>query len=264
MVSLSARRTRAWSPGWSPRMPGPVAAPVKSTPARIPLPRRTPKWPSWRGGFAWDPNPDLSLEATFGRRDDSDNLDASLNYQLGPKTSINANYTEALETSQQRAISNLSRLSVDPDTGELIDDRTQQEFAGDNDPFSFNNGTTRTRTLRFGANHTSGRNTFALTGTAGTSRGESEDDEDFYDASLSWSRKLSQELNLSSSAAYERSEFQDDDRTDDTYSVDMGLSYRLSPAASASLRYSFQAQDSTDSGESFYENAVTLGLSFSF
>ncbi|MGD1876697.1 MAG: XrtA/PEP-CTERM system exopolysaccharide export protein [Kiloniellaceae bacterium] len=219
---------------------------------------------TWRGGFAWNPNPDLSLEATFGRRDDDENLDASLNYQVGPRTSINASYSEALETSQQRAISNLSRLTVDPDTDELIDGDTQQGFAGDNDPFSFNNGTTRTRTLRFGADHTSGRNTFALTGSAGTSRGESEDDEDFYDASLSWSRSLRQGLNMSSSASYERSEFQEDDRTDDTYSFDMGLSYRLSTSASASLRYSFQAQDSTDSDESFYENAVTLGLSFSF
>jgi uncharacterized protein (PEP-CTERM system associated) len=69
---------------------------------------------------------------------------------------------------------------------------------------------------------------------------------------------------MSSSAGYERSEFDEDDRNDDTYDFDLGLSYRLTSQASASLRYSFQAQDSTESDESFYENAVTLGLSISF
>ena len=219
---------------------------------------------TWRGGFSWNPNPDLSLEATFGRRDDDESLDASLDYQVGPKTSINAGYSESLETSQQRSVSNLQQLAVDLDTGELIDARTGQPFDPNADPFSFTDGTTRTRTLTLGANHTTGRNSFSLSGRAGTSEGQSEDDETFYEARLNWSRTLNQELSLSSSAGYEHSEFDEDDRNDDTYDFDLGLSYRLTSEASASLQYSFQAQDSSDSDESFYENAVTLGLSISF
>src|SRR3546814_16318869 len=52
---------------------------------------------TWRAGFAWNPHPDLNLEATYGRRQDDENLDASLSYRLGPKTTPTASYRQALE-----------------------------------------------------------------------------------------------------------------------------------------------------------------------
>src|SRR3546814_293627 len=140
---------------------------------------------TWRAGFAWNPHPDLNLEATYGRRQDDENLDASLYYRLGPKTTLTASYREALETSQQRAISNLGNLIIDPDTGELIDEDTSQPFDED-DPFSFEDETTRTRTLRLGATHQSGRDTVGLAAFAGTNEGGSEGDEEFYQARLTW------------------------------------------------------------------------------
>lgn len=218
---------------------------------------------TWRGGFAWNPHPDLDLQATYGRRDDSDSLDASLRYRLGGKTTVNASYSEALETSQQRAISNLGRLVLNPETGELEDDTTGEPFDED-DPFTFENETTRTRTLRLGADHRSGRNTFRLSGLGGTSEGGSEGDEEFYQARLTWGRALSTDLSFTSGASYQRSDFQDENRTDDTYSLNMGLGYRLSSDARASLSYNFQNRDSTDDDESFFENAVTLGISIAF
>jgi uncharacterized protein (PEP-CTERM system associated) len=218
---------------------------------------------TWRGGFAWDPHPDLSLQATYGRRDNDDSLDASLNYQITPKTSVNASYSEALETSQQRAISSLGNLILDPETGELIDETTGEPFTGD-DPFTFDDETTRTKTLLLGANHRSGRNTFRLTGLAGTAEGGSEGDEEFYQTRFTWGRSLSQSLSLTSSAGYNRSDFQDEDRIDDTYSLNVGLGYQLSSDALASLSYNFQNRESTDDDESFFENAVTVGIALSF
>jgi uncharacterized protein (PEP-CTERM system associated) len=218
---------------------------------------------TWRGGFAWQPSPDLSLQATYGRRDDDENLDASLSYRLGARTTLRGSYSEALQTSQQRAISNLGRLILDPDTGELIDEDTGLPFDGD-DPFTFEDETTRTRTFRFGADHRSGRNTFRLSGLAGTNDGGSEGDEDFYQGRVTWGRTLTSELSLTSSAGYQRSEFQGENRADDTYSLSLGLGYRLSSNARASMSYSFQSRDSTEDDESFYENAVTLGISLSF
>src|SRR3546814_19807198 len=100
-------------------------------------------------------------------------------YQITPKTAVNASYSEALETSQQRAISSLGNLILDPETGELIDETTGEPFTGD-DPFTFDDETTRTKTLLLGANHRSGRNTFRLTGLAGTAEGGPEGDEEFY------------------------------------------------------------------------------------
>jgi polysaccharide export outer membrane protein len=219
---------------------------------------------TWSGGFQWEPSPDLSLRATYGRQDDNDSLDASLNSTVGAKTTDRASYSEALETGQQRAISNLGRLEIDPDTGEVIDGDTGLPFNGDTDPFTFDDETTRTKTLRLGADHTSGRNSFGLSGLAGTSEGGTDGDEDFYTASVSWGRSLSTELQLNAGASYDHRKFDEDDRTDDTYGVNMGLSYSLAPNARASMSYSFQTRDSSEDDESFYENAVTVGLSFSF
>ncbi|MGF1630430.1 MAG: XrtA/PEP-CTERM system exopolysaccharide export protein [Kiloniellaceae bacterium] len=218
---------------------------------------------TWRGGFAWMPNPDLSLQASYGHRDNDESLDASLNYQIGPKTRLRASYSEALESSQQRAISNLGRLIVDPDTGEIIDPDTGEPFDGD-DPFTFEDETTRTSTLRIGADHRSGSNTFRLSGLVGTSEGGTEGDEEFYEARATWARRLSSELSFTSAIAYEHSDFQEDNRTDDTYSLNLGLAYRLSSDAQAFMSYSFQSQDSTDDNQTFFENAVTLGISVSF
>src|SRR3546814_21189407 len=129
------------------------------------------------------------LEASYGRRQDDENLDASLYYRLGPKTTLTASYREALETSQQRAISNLGNLIIDPDTGELIDEDTSQPF-DDDDPFSFEDETTRTRTLRLGATPQRGRDPVGLAALAGTHEGGSEGDEDFFPARPTRGRPL--------------------------------------------------------------------------
>lgn len=218
---------------------------------------------TWRGGFSWTPHSDLNMQATYGRRQNDESLDASVYYRLGPKTTLQASYTEALETSQQRAISALGRLTVDPVTGELIDETTGLPFDGD-DPFTFEDETVRTRTFRLSAEHRSGRNTVRLSGLAGTADGGSQGDEEFYQARLTWGRPLSPAMGFTASAIYQHSDFQDEDRTDDTYHLNAGLSYQLSSDAQAFAAYNFQVRDSTDDDESFFENAVTVGLRITF
>ena len=218
---------------------------------------------TWRTGFNWTPHSDLALQATYGRRDDDENFAGSLFYRLTPKTTVTASYAEALQTSQERAVANLGRLVLDPDTGELVDDATDQPFA-DDDPFTFDDETTRTKTLRLGADHRSGRDVIRISGLVGTSEGGSEGDEDFYQASATWGRPLNPVLGFTSSIGYEHSTFDVDDRQDDNYSLGLGLSYRLTSDARALVNYSFQVRDSSDSDESYYENAVTLGIAVTF
>ncbi|WP_193369810.1 XrtA/PEP-CTERM system exopolysaccharide export protein [Pelagibius marinus] len=218
---------------------------------------------TWRVGFDWFPHPDLDLQATYGRRQDDESIDASLYYRLGPKTTLRASYAEALQTSQQRAIANLGRLVIDPITGELVDEATGQPFRED-ELFTFEDATTRTRTFRLNAEHRSGRNTFRLSGLAGTSEGGSAGDEEFYRVNLAWGRPLSSTVDLTASGGYQRSDFQDEDRTDDTFNANLGLTYQLSSNARAFASYGFQVRDSSASDESFVENAVTVGVTISF
>ncbi len=211
---------------------------------------------TWRGGFEYVPHPDFSFQATYGRRDDDENLDASLNYQVGAKTSLSASYAEALETGQGRAVSNLQRLIIDPNTGLPV--------GVTDDPFTFEDETTRTKTLTFSLRHADGNNTFGLTGLRGSSDGGSEGDEDFYQARATWSRALSQEFSLDTSASYEHSKFEEEDRKDDTYTVGVGLNYQVSESIRSFMNYNFQKRDSTDEDETFLENAVTIGISATY
>lgn len=211
---------------------------------------------TWRGGFQYDPDPDFSLQATYGHRNGDDNADASLTYRVSPKTTLTASYKEALETSQNRAVNDLTQTTIDPNTGEIVDVRA--------DSFTFQDETTRTHTLRVGATHTDGRNTFALSAVRGTSTGGSDGDEDFYSARFTWSRDLSEELSFNTSASYRHSHFDEDSRTDDTYRVNLGLDYDLTANTQAFMSYSFQTRDSSDPDEEFLENAVTIGVTASY
>jgi polysaccharide biosynthesis/export protein len=211
---------------------------------------------TWRGGFEYTPHPDLTLQATYGRRDNDENLNASLNYQVGPKTNLSASYAEALQTGQGRAVSNLQRIIIDPVTGLPV--------GITDDPFTFEDETTRTRTLTVGTTHIDGRSTFRFTGLMGSSDGGSEGDEDFYQARISWSRSLNQDLSFDTSASYEHSKFEEDDRTDDTYLLSLGLDYQLSESLRTFMSYSFQTRDSSDDNETFTENAVTVGISAAY
>lgn len=211
---------------------------------------------TWRGGFEYQPHSDLSFQATYGHRNDDENLDASLRYEIGPKTTLTASYEDVLETGQGRAVSNLEGASIDPVTGAPV--------IRDDDPFTFDDETTRTRTLRLGARHVDGRNTFNLTGLKGMTDGGSEGDEDLYEARISWSRSLSDEFTFNTSASYEHSKFEDEDRTDETYRATVSLDYNLSESARTFMSYTFQDRDSTDEEESFTENALTIGITASW
>jgi predicted porin len=211
---------------------------------------------TWRGGFDYRPHPDFSLQATYGRRDGDDSLDASLDYEIGPKTSLTASYEEVLESGQGRSASDVEGATIDPDTGAPV--------IRDDDPFTFDDETTRTRTLRVGLNRTDGQNTFDFTALRGTSDGGTEGDEDFYEAAISWSRNLSEEFRLITRASYEHSKFDEDDRTDDTYLATLSLDYSLSEGIRTFMSYNFQTRDSTDEEESFTENALTIGINASW
>src|SRR3546814_1157563 len=97
-----------------------------------------------------------------------------------------------------------------------------------------------------------------------TNDGGSRGDEEFYQARLTWGRPLTPLAGFTSSASYRHSDFEDEDRTDDEYRLSAGVTYQLSPDARASLAYNFQYRDSTDGDESFFENAVTVGITVSF
>src|SRR3546814_18402647 len=99
----------------------------------------------------------------------------------------------------------------------------------EDDPFSFEDETTRTRTLRLGATHQSGRDTVGLAAFAGTNEDGSEGDEEFYQASLNWGLPLTPAAGFTSRASYSHSDFETEDSTDEEYRQSAGVHQPTSP-----------------------------------
>ena len=43
---------------------------------------------TWRGGFRWTPSPDTTVQATYGQRDDDSDIDAQVDFRIGPKDDL--------------------------------------------------------------------------------------------------------------------------------------------------------------------------------
>jgi polysaccharide export outer membrane protein len=218
---------------------------------------------AWDVGFQWDPNPSTSLGATYGQRDGDNVIGASVRQDIGPRTSIQATYTDTRETDAERFVQQDTGAEVDDD-GNFIDPDTGLPLDPNNVGTSFSDETTRTKSLRGAAQHSTERNTFTLAGEIIEQTGGTDGDEDVYGVGFSWARILTRDLSFVSSVSYERNEFSDTDREDDIYIFVGSLSYRFQQAAIATVAYTYQQQDSTDNAEEFKENTVTVGVSIPF
>ncbi len=217
---------------------------------------------AWNVGFQWQFFPDAFLGASFGQRDEDEVFDATLSYQLGANTSVQAGYRDERTTDQERFIRGITEVAVD-DAGNFVDPITGLPFDPNDPVTSFNDRTTRTRSLQAAIRYAGETNTFLLSGRASRETGGN-DDEDRYNLSFSWSKSLTRDLDFLSRFSYEREEFSADGREDDTFLVIGGLTYRLTNEVSARLQYSYQDQQSNDRDEDFTENTVSLGFAVRF
>jgi uncharacterized protein (PEP-CTERM system associated) len=220
--------------------------------------------PTYIGGFRARPGPRTELKFTYGRRDDSYSADALLRYEIGPRTTFTASYTESLGTSQGRLSENLFNVDVDSDSNDLVSKPTGFEFNPRPNKFDIDNETTRIKSLEARLDGQRGRNTFRLIGSVAREEIEkSGDDEDIYSTSASIARLLTPDLSANGIVAYEQIKFADgqDDRE---FTFSAGMSYNLYTNMQATLAYSFRNQTSNEETSEFTENRVTVGLRTSF
>ena len=222
----------------------------------------------WDAGFRWRPGPRTDVTVTYGRRDDSNSFTANGRHRITPQTSVFASYDEVLETGQERLAQDLSFISTDPNTGQLIDSRTGQPFDPQTSITTVDDDTQRTKTFRAGIAGTRGRNTFGLTGSFQTTRdvgtSTTGEEEDAYQVTANWGRRLSTRANLGTAVSYSRNEFATDNLTDNEYSAEVTYSYNIFQNVNAFGTYEFATQDSTNEAEEFVENRVTVGLAVRF
>jgi len=223
---------------------------------------------SWDAGFRWQPGPRTDITATYGERDNTKSFAGDLRYAISPQTSLFATYAEDLETGQDRLNQDLSFLTVDPNTGNLINSRTGQPFNNSTAITTIDNTTRRVKTLTVGLNGTRGRNNFGISGIAQRSREQgavgAANDEDAYSVGLNFGRQLTPDSSLGFNASYARNKFKIDGRRDDEYSAGVSYSYNIFRNISAVGAYSYTEQNSTLAVDEFVENQVSIGVNMSF
>ena len=226
--------------------------------------------PTWRAGFRWRPGRRMNLVVTYGRRDDDESPGMRLTYDIGPRTRLTASYDEGLGTGDERLVSDLSLIGVDPITGELIEQPTGLPFAPNNAPTSITGDLTRSKTFQAALTATRGRNSFNLNAIYRKQKDEEEDsladpdDEEGFVFSGSWSRRLNPRTNFSFRASFENTKFTSDDREDKDYSISTNIDYNMFRNVNAFASYAYRRRDSTLDSEEFTENRISFGLRRTF
>jgi len=227
-------------------------------------------------GFRYTPSPRTSLSASYNHRDNNDFGSGSLSYKITERLSLDASYTETLQTSESQRARNLDFLTVDQ-FGNFVDARTAQAFQLNNNNFNLNDNVVRRQSGSVRLNLQSGRDTFGTdftheisttdaTGIAQTS----------YGFAGNWSRVISDVNRLNLTLRFRNTDQgTTPSRSDNTENVNASFSHNFTPTLSGVLTYSLiarQASGATPAAGtetaintgSIVENLFTIGLRKTF
>jgi uncharacterized protein (PEP-CTERM system associated) len=110
-------------------------------------------------GVRWTPGPRTSVVLNLTHRFDETFVSGEAHYLFGPRTRIDASYTEQLETSQTLFGSSLNFLTVD-EFGNFIDSRTAQLFSLGDSNFGLQTDAFLLKRFNVGLRGVRGRNSF--------------------------------------------------------------------------------------------------------
>jgi hypothetical protein len=86
---------------------------------------------------------------------------------------------------------------------------------------------------------------------------------EFYEGLAAAEYRFTRRLAATGQAGYTHNTYEEEDeREDDILTVEAGLSYLIRPWLSSSLRYTYRDFESTEPGDSYVDNRVTLSLTF--
>jgi uncharacterized protein (PEP-CTERM system associated) len=224
------------------------------------------KGATWNVGFTARPSRRTDFRFTIGERNDTTTIDFQGSHQLSKRTTINASFSETIETSQQLLSDNLSFIGTDPITGGVIDTRTGLPFAGSDDTFGLQDNSFRKKRFDLSLNGSRRRNTFN-----GGVFWESRDteatniEEIAIGANVGLGRKLSRRTNGNLNFTYRNTDFgTSDNKTENEYLFSAGMSYQIFGDLKATANYNLTYRNVNNARDDLMENAITVGLQKSF
>jgi len=221
---------------------------------------------TWKLGFDSRPGPVTALSASFGERDDELSVNATASHQFSPLTSVNASYSESIQTTSQLFSRAIQLVAVDPNGNVLINPNTQQPFTLPGRAFGLENGTFRQRLFSLGLNGSRRRFNFGGDIFYETREFEVQNrTEVAYGGGLRFSQSHTPRLSSGLGLNYRRLDPDEQpNRIENEGSVSANLAYQVSSTVSAVLAYDFTLRRTDKSPDDVHENAVSLTLRKTF
>ncbi len=208
----------------------------------------SPHGPIWSGGFGYQPTPYFAAFASYGRRFDQTDVEASAAYTPNPDLQLRGLYSLSFQTGQSFIASSLNEAAVGPN-GTLIDARTGLPFVAVNNAtpglpssaFGIPSGAFFEKRFQVDATTTRERNSYSVSAYDVKISGDQRfiTNERIFGATLGWGRQLRPGLRLDTGATFYRALFENgSSEQDNSYALSLKLTYTISPTASASLSVS--------------------------
>lgn len=228
--------------------------------------QKQPTGLTWKVGFDAQPGSLTSLSASIGDRDDRLSINANASHTFSALTSVNASYTESLQTQSQLFARDLQLIALDANGNVIIDPNTQLPFTLPGREFGLENGAFHQRRLTLGLNGTRRRFTFGTTIFYETREFELRNKtETSYGGGLRFGRSHTPRLSSALSLNYRHLDPDEiPNKIKNEGWASASLSYQVSPTVSAQLTYDFTLRRTDKSPEDMHENAVSLILRKTF
>jgi uncharacterized protein (PEP-CTERM system associated) len=221
---------------------------------------------TWQIGTTLTPNPLSSLSISYGHLQGTNSLNVDGVYALTSRTSVNVSYNQGLGT-QLQAVQNQLALEDINSSGVAVNSRTGAPLSNSNDLLGTQNQLYRSSTAILGSTTQLDRDTITLNleyvdytaagaGASGSTNGVT--------GTASWIHSLSDDLTLNTSGSYGIRWFQDPGGSNRYVALTTSLNYLFSSTLTGSLTYAFYDLNSTQEGQSLYQDILILSLTKRF
>jgi uncharacterized protein (PEP-CTERM system associated) len=239
--------------------------------------------PYWNTGLQLTPSSRTKLRFLGGRRYNDTNYAGELSYQITPRMTLAANYSDTILTQQTQFLTNLDNIERDQ-FGNFVDKRTGVNFSARNPgALPLTDDVFREKTANASMRFFSDRNTYtvfifhtkresqsaAVVGTDGTIFAPT--NEEVTGTSFNFSRRLTEVVDAGFNFSYSHGKSEGgDSSTDNTYRATASLGYLLNPTLRGAVSYSYlnrqtnggtpASLNTTDGGDDLVENIVFVSL----
>jgi uncharacterized protein (PEP-CTERM system associated) len=225
-----------------------------------------PDGPIGGAGIQLKPGPRSSVTLLYQHRFDSDFFSGEARYVIGPRTWIDASYSESIETSNSLFADNLDFLTRD-EFGNYVDSRTARLFSLDDTGFGLEENAFRLKVFDLGLHLVRGRNTFDLVAYHERRDTDATDEKDTaFGGALNWQRQISPLSRLDFTARYRHGKFDDGTQDDTVRLIGAGASFihSLNENLDGVVALSYLQQLSDEREDEFSEGVVSIGLTKRF